>query len=107
MGPGFRRDAFFRRQRSRAQPAIFDSFFITRWRGGANAAHRHLTASLPRLENFRASALHIFDSEAVIPALHVPNRGRGEMHRAAQRVRAAVALEKPPPRRDALVAVGV
>src|SRR6266566_379769 len=41
----------------------------------------------------------IFQPEAVIPALDVPDRGRGKVHRAAQRIGVAVALEKPPPRR--------
>src|SRR5262245_40784048 len=35
-----------------------------------------------------------FAAEAVAPALDVPDRGRGEVHRAAQGAGVAVALEK-------------
>src|ERR1051325_507479 len=55
----------------------------------------------------RALILHIFEPEAVAPALDVPDRGRWEVHRAAQGVGVAVALEEPPPRRHRLLAVGV
>src|SRR3954453_11057246 len=53
------------------------------------------------------SVLHVFEPEAVVPALYMPDRGRGKVHRAAQGIGVAVALEKAPPCRYRLVAVGV
>src|SRR3954466_1658358 len=41
-----------------------------------------------------------FEPEAVAPALDMADRGRREMHRAAQRIGVAVALKETPPRRD-------
>src|SRR3954465_13031969 len=46
------------------------------------------------------SVLHVFESEAVAPALDMTNRRRREVHRAAQRIGVAVTLEETPPRRD-------
>src|SRR5579863_5560023 len=53
------------------------------------------------------SVLHIIEAETVAPALDVADRGRREVHRAAQRVGVAVALEKAPAGLHRLVAVGV
>src|SRR4051794_11006971 len=53
------------------------------------------------------SVLHVFESETVAPALDMTNRRRREMHRAAQRIGVAVALEETPPRRDGLLSVGI
>src|SRR5260370_33337076 len=51
--------------------------------------------------------LHTVTPEAVAPAPDVADRGRGEVHRAAQRVGVAVALEEAPAGGDGLVALGV
>src|SRR5712664_4138701 len=53
------------------------------------------------------SGFCVFQAEAVAPALDMADRGRREVHRAAQRVGVAVALEEIPARPDSLVAVGV
>src|SRR5260370_4673367 len=59
------------------------------------------------LKRFFYSILYILQLEAVAPALDVADRGRGEVHRAAQRVGVAVALEETPARGDGLIAIGI
>src|SRR5215212_9066567 len=54
-----------------------------------------------------SSGFCVFQAEAVAPALDIADRGRREVHRAAQRVGVAVALEEIPPCGDRLLTVGV
>src|SRR5687768_9327019 len=84
-------------------------FLLADWRGAICPTPSILSKS-PKADIARGSApsgLCVFQAEAVAPALDMAGRGRREVHRAAQRVGVAVALEEIPARPDSLVAVGV
>src|ERR1700722_486295 len=66
-----------------------------------------LLISRPADGDSAPSGFCVFQAEAVAPAPDMADRGRREVHRAAQRVGVAVALEEIPARPDSLVAVGV
>src|SRR3954447_4311345 len=78
-------------------------------RGGRDGPESAISIAGPSASASRQlpSVLHVLEPEAVSPALDVAYRGRREMHRAAERIGVAVALEEAPPRRNGLVAVGI
>src|SRR3954447_17894234 len=70
--------------------------------GGRDGPESAISIAMPL-----PSARHVFEPEAVAPALDMADRRRREMHRAAQGVGVAVALEEAPSGRDALLAIGI